>query len=266
VSAARGRRAAASALALLVAAACRRGAPARPAPVTSADAAAPASGHDVLRRMHARYAGRWYATLAFTQETELHLPDDSVRRETWYEVKRLPGLMRIDRGARDGRDVIVYRGDTTYRRRDGAALAPRPGLNELSLLDFDVYGQPPARTAAQLERAGFDLARAGAAVWDGRPVWIVGAGAGDTLPAPARRQFWVDRERLVVVRLLRPGFRDTSRTADVTFAGYRPLAGGWIAPEITVREGGRLLQRERYRDVRANVPLADSLFDPARLR
>jgi hypothetical protein len=76
----------------------------------------------------------------------------------------------------------------------------------------------------------------------------------------------VDRERLVVVRLLRPGFRDTSRTADVAFTGYRPLAGGWIAPEITVREGGRLLQRERYRDVRANLPLADSLFDPAPLR
>jgi hypothetical protein len=216
--------------------------------------------------MHARYAGRWYATLAFTQDTERRLPDDSTARETWFEVKRMPGLLRIDRGARDGRNVILFRGDSTYRRRDGAPQPARRGRNEPSVLDFDVYGQPPARTAAVLRDEGFDLDRLGEAAWRGRAVWTVGAATGDSAGAPARRQFWVDQERLVVVRLLRPGFRDGARTAEVTFDGYRPLAGGWIAPEVTVSEGGRVIQRERYRDVRANVSLPDSLFDPARLR
>ena len=53
---------------------------------------------------------------------------------------------------------------------------------------------------------------------------------------------------------------------EVVFDRYEPLAGGWIAKEVEVREGGRVLQREVYSDVRANVPLDDSLFDPARLR
>ncbi len=256
----------ASALRSLAAAACAacavRGG--RPAP------APPASGEAVVARMHARYAGRWYTTLTFTQATETRLANDSVVHETWYEAKRLPGLLRIDRGARDGRNVVLVRGDSTWRRRAGGAPVARRARNELSLLDFDVYGQPPAATAAMLREEGYDLARVGAATWRGRPVWTVGAAAGDTAGdgagAPARRQFWVDQERLVVVRLLRPGFRDATRAAEVTFDGYRPLAGGWIAPEITIHEGGRLLQRERYRDVRANVPLPDSLFAPAWLR
>jgi hypothetical protein len=216
--------------------------------------------------MHDRYAGRWYSTLTFTQATEIRLPNDSLLRETWYEAGRMPGMLRIDRGARDGRNFILFRGDSTYSRRDGGPWRARRYRNELLTLGFDDYAQPVERSAEQLAAEGYDLARVGEARWEGRPVWVVGAATGDTSGAAggggrARRQFWVDKERLVYVRSLGPGLRDTTRTAEVVFGGYEPLAGGWIAKEVTVREGGAVLQREAYSEVKANVELADSLFE-----
>jgi hypothetical protein len=232
----------------------------------AAPTAAPTSGADVLRLMHDRYAGRWYTTLTFTQATELRLANDSLAHETWYETAKIPGFLRIDRGARDGRNVILFRGDSTYSRRDGGPVRARRSRNELMTLGFDVYGQPADRSAAQLAEEGYDLARTGEASWQGRPVWVVGAATGDTVGPRVRRQFWVDKERLVFVRSLGPGLRDSTAAAEIVFGAYEPLAGGWIAKEVTVTEGGKVIQREVYSDVRANVPVEERLFDPAGMK
>jgi len=225
----------------------------------------PASGTDVLRLMHDRYDGHWYGTLTFTQATEIRLRGDSVVHQTWYEAAKLPGFLRIDRLAKDGRNVIIFRGDSTYVRSEGGPFAAHNHRNELMTLGFDVYRQPVERSATILREEGYDLATLGEATWRGRPVWVVGAATGDTAGRPARRQFWVDKARLVYVRSLGPGLRDSTQTADIVFDAYEPLAGGWIAKEVIVSEGGTVLQREVYSDVKANVPLGDELFDPAQI-
>src|SRR2546425_7426706 len=81
------------------------------------------------------------------------------------------------------------------------------------------------RSAARLERLKFDLATVHEDTWQGRPVYVVGAKAGDL----RARQFWVDRERLVFVRLLEPGQRDTSRTSDIRFNKYQPAGSAWLS-------------------------------------
>ena len=241
--------------------ACASRAPEPSGSATPAAGGAPASGHELLRRMHDRYAGRWYTTLTFTQATEIRLPNDSLVRETWHETAKLPGFLRIERGARDGRNVTLFRGDSTYSRRDGGPVRVRRYRNELMTLGFDVYAQPSERSAAQLAEAGYDLARVGEASWGGRPVWVVGAATGDTTGRPARRQFWVDNERLLYVRSLGPGLRDSTATAEIVFGAYEPLAGGWIAKDVTISEDGVVIQRELYGDVRANVPVDAAAFE-----
>ena len=231
------------------------------APAAASAPAAPATGLDVLRLMHDRYAATWYHTLTFTQATEIRLPNDSVVRQTWYETGMIPGLLRIDRGARDGRNAIVFRGDSTYSRRDGGPWRAARSRNVLMTLGFDVYGQAPEESARVLGEEGYDLSRVSTATWEGRPVYVVGAAAGDSTST----QFWVDRERLVYVRSLERGLRDTTQRAEIVFGAYAPLGGGWIAKEVTVREGGRMLQRETYTDVRADVPVSAEFFDPAKM-
>jgi hypothetical protein len=224
-------------------------------------ASAPSSGVELLQRMHDRYAKSWYHSLSFTQSTEVHLPNDSVVHQTWWETASGPGYLRIRRLANDDRNVSIYRKDSLYTRRNGGPWQGRKLRNDLLVLGFDVYRQPVDTSAQILREEGYDLGVVSEGTWDGRPVWIVGAKSGDvTTP-----QFWIDKERLVYVHSIMRGIRDTTKTATVTFGDYAPLAGGWISRDVSIEEGGKLLQREVYRDIKANVDAPLAIFDPAQI-
>jgi len=231
--------------------------------VASAEAqgTTPASGADVLRAMHDRYASTWYSTISFTQATTRRTRADSLIHETWYEAAKLPGRLRIDLGVQDGAHVLLFNGDSTFAKFTGYPVHRSPGRNPLLILGFDVYKQPIERTMALLQIEGFDLATVHTDTLDGHPVYVVGAPAGDS----TSKQFWVDRDKLIVVRLLTTG-QAPAIVSDVRFTDYQAIAGGWIAMHVTVTEGGRLMQEERYSNVRANPPLDDALFDPTALR
>jgi hypothetical protein len=140
----------------------------------------------------------------------------------------------------------------------GALRRGVPGHNPLLVLGFDVYGQPPERTSAILRELGFPGGPVREDTWDGRPVWVVGGAPGDL----HTHQYWIDRERMVFVRLLQPFPGDTAQTFDVRFNKYRPLGGGWIAPEVEALVGGERTLYEEYFDVRENPRLDDAMFDP----
>jgi hypothetical protein len=89
---------------------------------------------------------------------------------------------------------------------------------------------------------------------------VVGARAGET----HRKQFWIDAEHLYFVRILQPVGQDTARTQDIRFVNYRREGGGWIAPRVEIHTDGKLVFIEEYSDIRTNVALDESLFDPAR--
>ena len=247
-----------AALALLAAAllvACAGGRPATlPVPPR------PATGEALLEAMRARHADGWYRTLTFTQRTVQVPPSGGPeRRGVWHEAIAIPGRLRIDLDS-TLRTGTVFANDSQYVVRDGALRAALPGHNVLLVLGFDVYAQPAARTAAVLRSLGLPMGPVRDDVWQGRPVWVVGGAPGD-LRTP---QFWIDRERLVFVRLLQPFAGDTSRTFEVRFNRYQPLAGGWIAPEVEVFVGGVRTLFEEYEDMRAGVALDPALFDARR--
>jgi hypothetical protein len=76
------------------------------------------------------------------------------------------------------------------------------------------------------------------------------------------RQFWVDKERLVFVRLLEPGRRDTTRISDTRFNQYRPVGAAWLSAEVLFLADGQERWREQYTEIATDTPLADALFDP----
>jgi hypothetical protein len=238
---------------LLLLAGCSAPPPPPPAPVI-------ASAEQLVRAMHARYSGTWYRTLTFVQRNTRHLPNGGTESSTWLEAVALPGRLRIDIEPRSAGSGTLFVNDTQYVIRNGTVAHSAAGVHPLLLLGWDVYFIPPERTLAGLRSLGFDLTRMHEGEWQGRPVYVVGAAAGDG----KARQFWIDRERLVFVRMLQPAPQDTSKLSDIRFEGYRPLAGGWIAPEVIFLLGDQPTFVERYEDVRADVPLDLTLFDPKR--
>ena len=214
----------------------------------------PRTGDELISRMHARYDGKWYRSLTFTQRTVRPGRPDA----TWYEAAIIPGRLRIDVAPIDSANAFMFVGESVYVYHDGKPLPARRDRNLLMTLGFDVYGQPAATTIEQLKEEGIDLSRVRSGTWQGRPVWIVGAAEGDSLS----NQFWVDQERLLFVRLIQQVPRQSGKAIlEAQFNQYRPLAGGWIAMNVIARMDGKLLQQEDYSDVRANPPLPDSLYN-----
>jgi hypothetical protein len=214
-------------------------------------------GQAVIQAMHQRHAGHWYRSLTFVQTTTLTNPD---RTETWYEAARFPGMLRIDIAPLDSGRTLLFRRDSLYAFRHGKLAGAQPFVHPLMILGFDVYFDPPAVTAAKLQALHFDLTKVHEESWQGRPAIVVGALAGDTTST----QFWVDRERLVFVRMIEPAPGGGPGTAETQFNRYQPLGKGWLSVEVTFTVGGVLQQKETYADPRADVELPEALFDPAR--
>lgn len=234
-------------------------APASALGATSAPAVTDAES--LVRAMQHRYAGSWYRTLSFKQTVKRTNPDGThPPTEVWTEFAEFPGKLRIEFGEPAVGSGAIYAGDSVFVFRDGALTRSAAQRNPLLLLGFDVHVQPPEQTLRLLREEKFDLGRFHESTWQGRPVYVVGAEEGDLKST----QFWVDRERLLFVRLLQPSPQDPTKTSDIRFDAYRPIGGGWIAPEVVFLLDGREVMREDYFDMEVDVPLAPGLFDPVR--
>jgi hypothetical protein len=128
----------------------------------------------------------------------------------------------------------------------------------LLVLGFDIYRQPARRTIEEVAGQGFDLTKLREDTWQGVPVYVVGADAGDL----TTKQFWIDRKRLLFVRLIEPDQRDDSKTDDTRFMDYRKESPGWVSARVEFYVDGRNAFSERYFDIRVNPKLDSAIFDP----
>jgi hypothetical protein len=219
---------------------------------------APRSGEELVRQMHDRYAGRWYHNLTFVQATTF--PDRPA--ETWYEAGTIPGKLRIDIAPLDSMNAFMYVGDSAIVFKGGKRVDARADRNLLMTLGFDVYGQLTETTIAQLKAQSVDLSKIREDSWKGTKVWVVGADKGDT----TANQFWIEQKRLLFVRLIESHKSQKNPSGppnilDITFEDYRPLAKAWVAPTCVIKVNGKEVQREEYRDIRADVKLQPDLYD-----
>lgn len=213
-------------------------------------------GRTLVQAMHDRYAGHWYRTLTFVQKTTLTASSGQQLVQTWYEAGELPGKLRIDI-EHPGSDGVLFVNDSVFQFSGGRLVHADTGMNELVVLGFDVYAQQAAVTSALLQRRGYDLSKLRETEWEGRRVYVVGAAADDTVS----KQFWVDKERLLFVRLIetRRGHR-----SDVRFGHYVQHEGGWVAEDVLQFVDGTQRLHEEYSAVRVNVTLPEGLFDARR--
>jgi hypothetical protein len=216
----------------------------------------PKDGLELLAMMRERYLGKWYRTLTFVQKTTLG--DGKV--ETWYEAAELPGKLRIDIAPLEGKNTLLFRNDSLYEFKGGKLTESHPMIHPLMVLGFDVYAQPVETTARQLRSLGFDLAKLHEAAWQGRPAYVVGAAAGDSVT----RQFWIDKERLYFVRLVEPGKQNPSARVETLFNKYIPMGQGWLETEVRFMVNGETRMLEEYSDPKAGVTLDPAIFEPSR--
>jgi outer membrane lipoprotein-sorting protein len=214
---------------------------------------------DLLRAMQKKYAGKWYRNVTFTQKTTEYAKDGTSKASIWYEALAMPGKLRIDFDPIKDGNGILFVNDTVYDIKGGKVEKSQPLVHPLLLLGFDVYFLPVEQTMTKLKNMGFDLSVLREDTWQGRPVYVVGAKAGDNHSA----QFWIDKEQLYFVRMMQPAGKDKTMTSETQFNKYVKMkGGGWVAAEVIFMLDGKRRVLEEYSDIKSNVSLDDKFFDP----
>src|SRR5215510_10046660 len=215
------------------------------------------NSEELVQAMQKRYAKSWYKTATFVQKTTNIDKDGNKKVEIWYEAMSLPGSLRIDFApTKDGNGILSTNGQI-YTFKNSKVETNRPFVHPLMILGFDVYRLPQTDVIEKLRGLKFDLSIFREDTWQDRPVYVVGAKAGD-LHSP---QFWIDQKNLYFVRMLRPG-RDGAQTQETQFNKYQKLGEGWISPEVIFLVDGKVVTTEEYSDMKADMPLDAKLFDP----
>jgi hypothetical protein len=217
-------------------------------------------GKALLTAMHDRYKDSWYGSVVFRENAITHNADGTSSTEVWDEALQLPGKLRINRGATSDGNGFIFNDGTLTRFQKGKTSGPQPYVHMLLVLGFDVYRQDAKTTIDQTAAQGIDLKQVHEEKWDGEDVYVVGAARGDL----KSKQFWVEKKRLLFVRLIAPDDHDTAKMHDTRFRDYRKLGGGWISARVEFYTDGKDTFDEDYFDIKADVKFDPALFDAAK--
>jgi hypothetical protein len=216
---------------------------------------------DLIEVMRARRGTQDPQTRTLVLETINYRSNGVVDTTTWYQALK-PGHLRIDIPPLDAGNGILWVGAMRYVIRGFEVAESGANVNPQMLLFADLVGQPVDRTLFVLDSIGIDTTAIHVRMWDGEPVAVVGAEAGDE----TSNQFWVDPRRMVPVRLLQRLGPQGQAQLDARIGGFQEIDGRWVETEVALYVNGSLWQEERYSDVRIGVELDPALFDPERWR
>lgn len=237
------------------------GAPA-PVPAPKADAATimVTSGSGLVKAMHDLYDGKYLKTMSFLQNNTAYTRTGQEQKSQWYEHIEIPGKLRIAFLPATTRSGLVQVGDRVASFDNGIRVDFRPSVNPLLLLTADVYAAPVTTIIRGLDSLHVDQEIIRSDEWEGRPVYVVGAKAGDS----TSNQMWVDAGRMVLLRFIQRN-KTGERTiiSDFRVQSYKDIGGFQIPTEFLVIRNGRPVWREQYADVRINQEFPPGTFDQA---
>ena len=215
----------------------------------------------LIKAMHDRYDGKYLKTMSFLQNNTQYQTTGAETKSQWYEHLEIPGKLRIAFLPASRRSGLVQVDDRVASFDNGIRIDFRPSVNPLLLLTADVYAAPVATIMRGLDSLRIDSGIIRNDEWEGEPVYVVGAKAGDTVS----NQYWVDRDDLRLVRLIQSQKNgDRTMVSDYRILNYKEIEGFDVPTEFLVLRNGRPVWREQYADVRINEELPAGTFDQAR--
>lgn len=217
-------------------------------------------GKSLLTAMHDRYKSSWYDNVAFQEKAITINPDGTTKTEIWDEVLEVPGKLRINRGEPSANNGVILADSTATSFKDGKPDGPHPFVHMILILGFDVYRQPFQTTIDQVTARKIDLSQIHEEKWDGEDIYVVGAAKGDL----KTNQFWVEKKRLLFVRLIETNPRDPQKLDDTRFRDYRKCSDAWISARVEFYTNGKNIFNEDYFNIHCKVKYDPAIFDPAK--
>jgi hypothetical protein len=214
----------------------------------------------VVSAMRDRYNGKYFRTLTFLQNNTRYTSTGEEQKSQWYEHVEAPGKLRIAFLPSAQKSGLVQVGERVASFDNGMRIDFRPSVNPVLLLTIDAYSAPAASVLRSLDSLGVDTQIIRTDEWEGRPVYVIGAKAGDT----TSNQVWIDAEHLRLARFIqRVGRGERAMLSEIRVRSYREIEGYQIPTEILTLRNGRPVWREQRTDIRINAELPPNVFDQA---
>ena len=230
---------------------------AKPAPATGGKIAS-ASG--VIAAMRDRYDGKYFKTMTFLQDNTAYTTTGEEQKSQWFVHVQAPGKLRIAFLPVTQKSGLVQVGESVASFDNGIRVDFRPSVNPLLLLAVDAYAGPTATVLKGLDSLGVDTEVIRRDEWEGRPVYVIGAKAGDSTSSQA----WIDAEHMRLSRFIqRAGRGPRTIISDIRVRNYREIDGYHVPTEILTVRNGRPVWREQRTDIRINKELPPDVFDQA---
>ena len=221
------------------------------------------SSAGLVKAMHDRYAGKYLKTMSFLQNNTAYTTTGQEQKSQWYEHIEIPGKLRIAFLPAAQRSGLVQVDDRVASFDNGIRVDFRPSVNPLLLRTADVYVAPVATIMRGLDSLDVDEEMIRNDEWEGQPVYVVGAKAGDS----SSNQMWIDRNHLRLVRFIqRSKSGDRTTISDIRVSNYKEIQGFEVPTEFLILRNGRPFWREQYADVRVNDEFPPGTFDQATWR
>ncbi len=214
----------------------------------------PPGSVEILKKMHERYAGKWYKTFSFNQTTEIYHNDSLKRSETWYENIKFPGDFRIDFGNPDSGNAVIFKNDSSYVFKNSQKASVRPDSNDLLFLLGGLYFYPFDEVTTKMKSFGYNLDKFHEDVWKEMQVYVIGAEKNED----SLNQIWIEKENFSPVRMLK---YENNTKEEALFENHVKLEGGFTETLVYFYINDKLIQVEKYHDLKGNVEIDPKIFD-----
>ncbi|MGH2564539.1 MAG: hypothetical protein ACRDE5_08500, partial [Ginsengibacter sp.] len=210
---------------------------------------------EVLKKMYDRYSGKWYKTFSFNQTTEVYRNDSLKRTEIWYENIEFPNNFRIDFGNPDSGNAVIFKNDSSYLFKKSQKADVRPDNDDLLFLLGGMYFYSFNDVIAKMKLFGYDLYRFHEDTWKEKPVYVIGA----LNDQDSVNQIWIEKENFSPVRLLK---YENNTKEEALFENHVKLEGGFTETLVYFYINNKLIQVEKYHDLKGNAEIDPAIFDP----
>lgn len=213
---------------------------------------------DMVQQMYAKHAAGFRKNLSFVQQTGFYRNDSLVRTATWYEVLVYPDKLRIDIDDPAAGNSIFFVNDSVYRFQGNVLKSRSYQPHDLLFVIGGMYSFPLKEVYNRLKSIGYDTKKSFETTWKGRPVIVIGTDKAET----ESNQFWVDKEKLVTVRILNN--KDGQKT-EIVCGDHIQLGNGWCETSVEFYVNGQLRQTEKYHDLKENINVDMEYLNPDKM-
>jgi hypothetical protein len=190
-------------------------------------------------------------SFSFSQTTEAYRNDSLINTSTWYENVVYPDKFRIDFGDKTSGNTAIFTKDSVYHFRKGALTSTTVNDEDLTFMLGGMYFYPFDTVKAMFTRMGYDLDK----FYETKTAYVIGANNADE----KTNQVWVDKEKLVVVKFINYSHGEKE---EGIFYNHEQFDNSWSEMACDFYIDGKLIQKEKYFDGKANGNISLKIFDP----